>query len=115
MLEMTVLKVNVHTGHLESCEHPSFQASLADFEWRILGCDLEKCILLTAQLIPTPVILDPIFRNIGIGDGKTYVANEPQAESRRDPFSGMDSTVNPYGIFGCLFFSRNLHKETHKM
>lgn len=43
------------------------------------------------------------------------MAYEPQAESRGDPFSGMDSTVNPHGIFGCLFFSRNLLKETPKV
>ena len=42
------------------------------------------------------------------------MAYEPQAESRRDPFSGMDSTVNPDGSFGLLFFCRNLPRETQK-
>lgn len=44
----------------------------------------------------------------------TYRGYEPQAESRGDPLSGMDSTVNPHGIFGPLFFPRNLHRENQK-
>ena len=44
----------------------------------------------------------------------TYRAYKPQAESRRDPLSGVDSTVNPHCIFGPLFFFRNLLRENQK-
>lgn len=37
--------------------------------------------------------------------GSTYIAYEPQAESWRNPLSGMDSTVDPYGIFDSVFLS----------
>lgn len=41
----------------------------------------------------------------------THMTYEPQAKSRRNPFSSVDTTVNPYGIFWFFLAFRNLTKE----